>query len=335
MSDLHLEVGKAYGMFDIPVNAPYLLLAGDIGRLQDYDEYCSFLQQCCSKYEKVFLVLGNHEFYGVSREEGQGLLKQLSSEPVLKQKLVILDRNRYDINDRITILGCTLQPSLPQTPHKPHSYEGAAGQKELDWEQLQNPEHRKDVSWLKDQIKSIYHEGTNRMTIIVTHHAPSFSPSAKLDTGMSMWSNEFCSTLLLGEARDWEGLEHVGFWIFGHTHWNVHKRLGSFLDVVSNQRGHVHYGGNNKQRKLPSSRSSKDLQYSSHQSSRKPFWDRWKGDPKPPSNLLSFSTKQMDFPFNIQKVLDLSDAVTRLDKLLRSRSPQDGSQIVRLFWESR
>jgi hypothetical protein len=64
LSDLHLEVGQQYATFTFPATAPFLLLAGDIGRLIDYDAYRSFLELQVARYKKVFLVLGNHEFYG-------------------------------------------------------------------------------------------------------------------------------------------------------------------------------------------------------------------------------------------------------------------------------
>ncbi|KAI9754208.1 MAG: hypothetical protein M4579_004805 [Chaenotheca gracillima] len=70
MSDLHLEVGLQYGSFHIPYKAPYLVLAGDIGRLVDYEAYLGFLRRQCGQFVRVFLVLGNHEFFGMSRAEG-------------------------------------------------------------------------------------------------------------------------------------------------------------------------------------------------------------------------------------------------------------------------
>lgn len=70
MSDLHLEVGQQYLTFDFDPRAPYLILAGDIGRLVDYESYLAFLRKQMARYERVFLVLGNHEFYGTSFEAG-------------------------------------------------------------------------------------------------------------------------------------------------------------------------------------------------------------------------------------------------------------------------
>ena len=70
LSDLHLEVGQQYSTYTFPASAPFLLLAGDIGRLIDYDAYLGFLEAQVARYKKVFLVLGNHEFYGLDYRSG-------------------------------------------------------------------------------------------------------------------------------------------------------------------------------------------------------------------------------------------------------------------------
>ncbi|KAF5867400.1 putative ser thr protein phosphatase superfamily protein, partial [Botrytis fragariae] len=58
LSDLHLEVCSQYYTFSIAPVAPYLILAGDIGRLIDYEGYLAFLAKQTAQFEKVFLVLG-------------------------------------------------------------------------------------------------------------------------------------------------------------------------------------------------------------------------------------------------------------------------------------
>ncbi|KAJ4865490.1 calcineurin-like phosphoesterase domain-containing protein [Trichoderma breve] len=88
LSDLHLEIGQQYMSYTFPVTAPFLLLAGDIGRLVDYGNYKAFLEMQASRYKKVFLVLGNHEFMNST---------------------MIQEWSRWDDPDsNLTILGCTL-----------------------------------------------------------------------------------------------------------------------------------------------------------------------------------------------------------------------------------
>jgi hypothetical protein len=43
VSDLHLEAPKAYDVFDIVPQAPYLALLGDIGLSSHGDEFLGFL----------------------------------------------------------------------------------------------------------------------------------------------------------------------------------------------------------------------------------------------------------------------------------------------------
>lgn len=107
LSDLHLEVGNQYSTFTFPASAPFLILAGDIGRMVDYEGSRSFLESQVSRYKKVFLVLGNHEFYGLGYQSTIDEARRLGREPSLSAGLVLLHRARWDDPDSdLTILGC-------------------------------------------------------------------------------------------------------------------------------------------------------------------------------------------------------------------------------------
>lgn len=109
MFDLHLEVGRQYSTFLISPPAPYLILAGDVGRLSDYEGLICFLAVQWRSFQHVFLVLGNHEFFRVLRREDLDIAQELEQEPILEGKFPVLNRTRTDISDHITVLGCTLQ----------------------------------------------------------------------------------------------------------------------------------------------------------------------------------------------------------------------------------
>ncbi|KAK7423595.1 hypothetical protein QQX98_001053 [Neonectria punicea] len=72
MSDLHLELNRQYATFDFPVKAPLLVLGGGIGRLVDYEPFLGFLARQTARFDKAFLVLGNHGFYEMSYDAGAG-----------------------------------------------------------------------------------------------------------------------------------------------------------------------------------------------------------------------------------------------------------------------
>lgn len=84
VSDLHLERylkdDQYHCPFEITQSAPILILAGDIGRFCDRIALYGFLRAQCEKFERVVFVLGNHEFYGVSQEEGLRVAAHLAQE---------------------------------------------------------------------------------------------------------------------------------------------------------------------------------------------------------------------------------------------------------------
>ena len=65
ISDLHLEFGS---YLDIEPKCKYLMLLGDIGLPLINNDYFNFLKEVAQKFELVFLVLGNHEFYSSKME---------------------------------------------------------------------------------------------------------------------------------------------------------------------------------------------------------------------------------------------------------------------------
>ncbi|KAF6827888.1 Ser/Thr protein phosphatase [Colletotrichum plurivorum] len=89
-----LEIGLQYASYKFPASAPLLLLGGDIGRLVDYDAYRTFLEAQTRRYERVLLVLGNHEFYAMDYNSGISAARQLAGEPSLAGRLTLLHETR-------------------------------------------------------------------------------------------------------------------------------------------------------------------------------------------------------------------------------------------------
>ena len=115
LSDLHLEVNQQYSSYEIPACAEYLILAGDIGRLTDYNDYRNFLQKQTDRFRSVFLLLGNHEFYNETFDTGIEMAKQLEEDPAFDGRLIVLHQKRYDVpGSNVSILGCTLWSKVPQ-----------------------------------------------------------------------------------------------------------------------------------------------------------------------------------------------------------------------------
>lgn len=71
-----------------------------------------------------------------------------------------------------------------------------------------------------------------RNIIVATHHVPSFS----------LMAEEFRESSINGaftvELGDYIAGSHINFWIYGHSHRNIDKRIGA-TQCISNQLGYV------------------------------------------------------------------------------------------------
>ncbi|KAM5470717.1 hypothetical protein MauCBS54593_003758 [Microsporum audouinii] len=235
ISDLHLEDGQLYETFVVPRTAPYLILAGDIGCLRNYKEYVTFLAAQCAQFDHVFLVLGNHKFYWISLQYGLQAAKALEGEPPLFGKFTVLNRNRVDINRRVTILGCTLWSHIPEVSQLWVRMKVADFSIIKDWTvEAHNTEHNRDVQWLQQEIYNISLEEEKHDVIVVTHHSPSFMKTADPRHKSHPWGPAFCSDLLESQVKSWQGSKAIRCWIFGHTHWNTDFRYRD-ITISSNQ----------------------------------------------------------------------------------------------------
>ncbi|KAL3455901.1 Metallo-dependent phosphatase-like protein [Aspergillus heterothallicus] len=237
LSDLHLEATNAYESFEIPPRSPYLVLAGDVGRLVDYDAYLAFLQRQTAQFELVFLVLGNHEFYEFSHKEGIEKARQLANEPVLNGRLILLQRERYNIPEsKVTILGCTLWSSIAADKQKNIQMRVQDYVKIQGWStQSHNEAHSQDLAWLKDQVRHVREEG-DRKIVVITHHAPMMKHTSAPQHKDSPVASAFGSDLLVSRRmKEWDG---VKVWVYGHTHFTTDFDKGG-VRVISNQRGYA------------------------------------------------------------------------------------------------
>jgi hypothetical protein len=181
-------VRRRYFTFEIPPSAPYWVLAGDIGFLTNYDAYLAFLAWQTQCFKKVFLVLGNHEFYGLSLTTGLEQARKLEVEPILKGRMVLLHQKRFDVpNSSISILGCTVWSKIQANAQQVVQMKVSDFRKITDWSAAShNAAHEVDLSWLKTQVAELrkrYYgcrktKPPERTIVIITLHAPSAQKTA-------------------------------------------------------------------------------------------------------------------------------------------------------------
>ncbi|KAK4242156.1 hypothetical protein C8A03DRAFT_29580 [Achaetomium macrosporum] len=206
LSDLHLETRASYD-FHFKQTAPNLALLGDIGHVGN-DALFIFLEKQLRRYWNVFFVLGNHE------------------------------PTRYDVNDTLAVLGCTLFSRVTQ------DQAAAVGSRFIDFQQIQNwtvanhvDAHFSDLRWLNAQVSEISRTQPRRQIAIFTHYSPTLDVRA-------MDEKHRDSVVMSGFATDLSAEKcwispSVVMWAFGHTHFSCEFSDAFGKKVVANQRGYA------------------------------------------------------------------------------------------------
>jgi len=213
--------------------APILALLGDIG-YPGSKIYQSFLTWCGAQFEKVLVVLGNHEFYG---NEYFKTLEQAQKDCTNAGKNVIFcNQTSLEINNHV-ILATTLWSHINDQAMEKIQIRLA------DYEQISiiDPEtqkkrnlhprdtvgfHKKDVAWISEKISN-----TKLPVIILSHHAPSMTCSEPDIPPTDVCSAAFCSSL------DYLFDDPVLAWGFGHTHFPIDFTSGT-CHLLSNPAGY-------------------------------------------------------------------------------------------------
>lgn len=256
MSDLHLETPKflpMYNEFQIEKRAKYLALLGDIGLAAD-DSLFDFLAQQLRQFEVIFYVLGNHEPY-LSRydyavERMEAFEENIESRRVLKRQdgnttssldlFVFLNRRRFDLSSKITILGCTLFSHISDEQRSTVSLFVSDFSNIADWSvDRHNAAHRVDLAWLNAEVETIARNEPYRSVVVLTHYSPTAVSEANDPEHVE--DSRGVQSAFVTDLQDepcWVS-PVVKVWVFGHTHYNcefVDGKTGKL--VVANQRGY-------------------------------------------------------------------------------------------------
>lgn len=256
MSDLHLETPRMlpmYTSFHIDPACPYLALLGDIGSAHDA-RLLNFIEAQLAQFEIVFYVLGNHEPYQpedpagriVAREDTVATMERFEADVSAREvdegaslgRFVFLNRRRYDLDESVTILGCTLFSEILEEQKRTVSLFVSDFSNFPNWTVSDhNDAHRADLAWLNEQVASISRDEPHRVVAVLTHYSPTVHSEAN-DPEHAEDERGVQSafvTDLSGEVC-WTS-PAVKLWAFGHTHYNCDFVDGEKM-VVANQRGY-------------------------------------------------------------------------------------------------
>lgn len=208
----------------IQVSAPYLIIAGDIGRVEKTMSYMAFLMEVCQQYTHVFLIAGNHEYYS-STKTFEFLNSELKCISNRISNLTFLDDSYFDLPGNIRIYGSTLWSAVSNSPIilPIQSCLGTAG--DQIW---MNKMHYNALYNLQNQLDES--RRLKKRLIVVTHYPPTVEQTVlekhKKSSRLTFYANNL-DTLLTKES--------VYIWVYGHTHVNADYRTDMDTRVVSNQ----------------------------------------------------------------------------------------------------
>ena len=213
VSDIHLEFLKEFPI--INNNADILILAGDIGNPYE-DIYKDFIIDVSNKFKKIFLITGNHEYYG--HKESIENVDNYIDTFIKKENMnnvIFLNNNHCDYNG-FRFIGSTLwskilnlnSPKYDLTncfncikDFKINKKEGINKYNNL----FQN-----NYEYLNNTINKTTEE-SDLPIIVITHHLPSYKLIAPKYQGydMNQCFASNCEELMKNQVK---------YWFYGHTH---------------------------------------------------------------------------------------------------------------------
>lgn len=232
LSDLHLEfpLNRAY-LKENPIipSAEILIIAGDTYHLDKDFSQLEFIQQVSEQFEKVFLLPGNHEYYGGF--DASTALK--SMDKYIFPNVRIVNNKVIQIEDTQLVF-TTLWSEITKYPDKIKraiydfwkiKYNGFP----LSTYQF-NDLHYYSFRFLEEACQA---EGEK---IVITHHLPSFQCNVE-EFMFSKWNEAFCV-----DKHQFIVDSDIKYWIYGHSHRNKKDFEINGTKMITNQMGYVEYG---------------------------------------------------------------------------------------------
>lgn len=230
-SDLHLEFNKNRNWLRenplIP-KGDILIIAGDTFYLDRNFSELVFLQQASKDFEQVYLLPGNHEYYG-------GYDVSTALKPVFEKIFdnVSLVNNQTIEIDNILLIFSTLwskiEHNIPAIVKFMTDFHRIQFQGEKFTTDQFNQLHEVAFDFLSNEVKK---EGKK---VVITHHLPSKECNSEEFKGSPL-NDAFCV-----DKTNFILHHDIDFWIYGHSHRNLSDfKIGDTM-MVTNQLGYVNW----------------------------------------------------------------------------------------------
>jgi len=227
ISDLHLEF---YHIHKLPLpqiepesTTDCIALCGDIGN-PSFPNYKEFLSNMATKFSKVFLISGNHEYYQIFNknekldiDKTDQLINELCSS---FNNVYYLNNNSYQLTDKLTIIGTTLWSNIFENHEMISRYMNDynciyIGNRLFNINDSTRLNYI-NSQWIESQISEAQQKG--KKLIVLTHHMPSYKMIIPKYTG------HFASCCFANHL-DKLIRDPIIIWLCGHSHCCVENNI--------------------------------------------------------------------------------------------------------------
>lgn len=227
LSDLHLEFHKDEGrefVRKLKVEADMLILAGDVIPLTSFDVAKHTLGMFCERWQDVFYVPGNHEYYHSNPKAVSQILTGLNEE---FGNLMAVRQGRLKKHQYPWVIGTTLW--FPETPEALRYRRSMSDFRVIaDFEPWVYEESARGLEFLKEALTP--------GCIVVTHHLPHPDCVDAKYKGNPL-NPFFLNTLAVPLVESGQ----ASLWVYGHTHTPMDFRIGP-TRLICNPVGYPHEG---------------------------------------------------------------------------------------------
>jgi len=230
-SDLHLEFSDNKEFLkDYPLQAKgdILILAGDIIPFAVLNEHNDFLDEVSDKFEAVYWIPGNHEYYRFDLAKKSGIFNEKIRSNVFLVNNVTLFHN--NVRFVFSTMWSKISPANEWKIERNISDFQVIRFNEFRFSTVQfNQLHKEAYHFIEQEINK-EHMGK---TVVVTHHVPTFLNYPKQYKGNT--SNEAFTV----ELFDFIEPSNIDYWIYGHHHNNTPAFKIGKTQMLTNQLGYV------------------------------------------------------------------------------------------------
>ncbi len=234
LSDLHFEFRQNRNWLkENPIlpEGDILLVAGDTYHLGNQFTNPYLFDELSEKFQQVFLVAGNHEYY-----TGYNVAPSRGSFQIEIRPNVTLFQNQDFEYEGVKFILTTLWSKVENYPAI--VYKGMFDFRTIKFDgapfSIANYNELYDSNF--DFLKNALQQNTSEKCIVMTHHLPSDLCNADEFQG-SQLNEGFCTNL-----TEWIEGQKIDVWIYGHSHRNVNDVEIGGTKLLTNQLGYVGFG---------------------------------------------------------------------------------------------